>query len=142
MRTAETSLVRAGRAEGPLDQIVRLVLDSVTSENTKTAYRIALTDFMTWVGARGLPFTKATVNSWRADLESRGLAPSTINARLSPVRKLAVEAADNGFMPPETAAEVGRVRGAKRQGLAWAAGSPATRRGSCWRHPSRKHFAA
>lgn len=90
MQTAENSLVPAGCAGGPLNQVVRLVLDSVTSPNTKTAYRIALHDFMTWVGARGLPFTKATVNSWKTGLEARGFSSSTINARLSPVRKLAV----------------------------------------------------
>ncbi len=44
-------------------------------------------------------FTKASVNAYRVSLEARGLSASTINQRLSAIRKLAVEAADNGFMP-------------------------------------------
>lgn len=122
------------------ERIKALVLDGLTSPESRRAYNRALDDFLGWCQRQDQPpaFTKATVQRYRAELES----PSTINLHLSAIRKLAVEAADNGFMPPETAAAVGRVRGAKRQGLAWAAGSPATRRGSCWRHPSRKHFAA
>jgi hypothetical protein len=39
MPTAETSLVPA--VADPLEQVMRLVLDSVTAENSKIAYRIA-----------------------------------------------------------------------------------------------------
>jgi site-specific recombinase XerC len=46
-----------------------------------------------------------------------GIAPSTIKVRLSAVRKLATEAADNGLLAPELAAGIARVRGAKRLGV-------------------------
>jgi site-specific recombinase XerC len=49
-------------------------------------------------------------------LEEQGLAPSSINVRLSAIRKLAAEAADNGLFAPEFAAAIGRVKGAKRHG--------------------------
>jgi integrase len=65
-------------------------------------------------GAAG--FTKATVQAYRASLEARGLAPSSVNVELSALRKLATEAADNGLLDPELAAGIGRVRGAKRLG--------------------------
>jgi hypothetical protein len=45
------------------------------------------------------------------------LAPSSINQRLSAIRKLALEAADNGLMAPELAAGISRVKGAKRLGV-------------------------
>ncbi|MGD0093382.1 MAG: tyrosine-type recombinase/integrase, partial [Planctomycetota bacterium] len=51
-----------------------------------------------------------------APTAGRGLSASTINIRLSAVRKLALEAADNGLMPPELAAGIARVKGAKQQG--------------------------
>ncbi len=56
------------------------------------------------------------MNSYRASLEVGKLSPSTINQRLSAIRKLAMEAADNGFMPPNTATAISRVKGAKQTG--------------------------
>lgn len=57
------------------------------------------------------------MNAYRANLESRRLSSSTINQRLSAIRKLAIEAADNGFMPPEQAAAISRVKGPKQSGV-------------------------
>jgi len=57
------------------------------------------------------------VNDWRASLQARGLGSSSINNRLSAIRKLATEAADNQLMPAEVAAAIGRVKGAKVQGV-------------------------
>ena len=64
----------------------------------------------------GAGFSKASVQRYRVSLEKRGLASSSINVRLSAIRKLAVEAADNGLLAPELAAAIGRVKGAKRHG--------------------------
>jgi site-specific recombinase XerD len=101
-----------------LERIKALVLDTLPSAESKRAYRQALDDFFHWCEAEAAgAFTKATVNAYRASLEARGLSPSTINQRLSAIRKLAVEAADNGFMPPELAAAISRVKGAKRSGI-------------------------
>jgi integrase/recombinase XerD len=68
-------------------------------------YGFALDQFFAWYGAepRG-PFSKAVVNEYRAQLEGRSLSASTINVHLAAVRKLAVEAADNGLLAPELAA--------------------------------------
>ena len=99
------------------DRIEALVLDSVHSANSKRAYKRALADFKTWFetsGASGL--SKATVQQYRSELESRGLRPTTINLRLSAVRKLAAEAADNGLFDPEMAAGIARVHGAPNRG--------------------------
>jgi site-specific recombinase XerD len=49
-------------------------------------------------------------------MESSGLAPSSINLRLAPLRKLATEAAENGWMDPTTAG-IARVRGGRRLGI-------------------------
>ena len=49
------------------------------------------------------------------ELEERGLAASTRNVRLTAVRRLAAEAADNGLLAPALAASIGRVKGAKRR---------------------------
>jgi len=78
------------------------------------AYRQALDDFFRWCEAEAAGgFTKATANAYRPSLEARGLSPSTLNPKAFS-HSQAVEPADNGFMPPELAAAISRVKGAKR----------------------------
>jgi integrase len=100
------------------EALTRLVLDSVSSPASKRAYGSALRDFLEWYRSEPRPpFSKAVVLAHKAHLEARGLAPASINIRLSAIRKLASEACDNGLMAPELAAGVARVKGAKRQGV-------------------------
>lgn len=95
-----------------------LLLDSVSSPHTRRLYNLALDEFIRWYRHEPRPgFTKATVNGWRASLEARGLGSSSINMRLSAIRKLAAEAADNGLLAPELAAGILRVQGVKAKGV-------------------------
>jgi len=94
------------------------VLDSVSSKHTKRAYDTAISEFLDWYRAElRPPFSKAVVQAHKAYLEERGLSPASINIRLSALRKLATEAADNGLMAPELAAGIVRVKGVKQQGV-------------------------
>lgn len=104
----------AGHSDDPLGRVLALVLDSVPSPQTKRQYAKALVEFAHW--RQGRPFTRATVNEWRTSMEAAGLAPSTVNQRLSAVRKLAREAALNGFIGSEQAAGITQVTGAKQRG--------------------------
>ena len=95
-----------------------LVLEGLSSLHTRRAYEQALEEFLIWLSsAASCSFTKATVQKYRAELQAKGLAPSSINVRLSAVRKLAVEASDNGLLAPEIAAGIGRVKGVRRVGV-------------------------
>jgi len=95
-----------------------LVLDSVSSPITKRVYNLGLNEFFAWYGQEPRAgFTKATVSAWRVALEARGLGSVSINVRITAVRKLAVEAADNGLLAPELAAGITRVKGAKSIGV-------------------------
>lgn len=57
------------------------------------------------------------VTRYRIFLEQARYASSTINLRLAAVRRLAYEAADAGLLSPDLAAEIRRVKGAKRLGV-------------------------
>src|SRR5260370_6374823 len=95
-----------------------LVLDSVSSPITKRVYNMALDEFFGWYAQELRPgFTKATVSAWRVTLEERGLGSSSIIVRMSAIRKLAVEATDNGLLAPELAAGSQRVKSAKSIGV-------------------------
>src|ERR1022692_1096013 len=99
-------------------RLKRLVLDSVSSPITKRVYNLGLDEFFAWYELEPRPgFTKATVSAWRVALEARGLGSISINVRITAVRKLAVEAVDNGLLVPELAAGIARVKSAKSIGV-------------------------
>jgi integrase len=95
-----------------------LVLDSVSSPITKRVYNLGLDEFFAWYAQEPRPgFTKATVAAWRVALEARGLGAVSINVRITAVRKLAVEACDNGLLAPELANGITRVKGVATKGV-------------------------
>ena len=95
-----------------------LVLDSVSSPITKRVYNLGLDEFFAWYGQEARSgFTKATVSAWRVSLEARGLGSISINVQITAVRKLAVEAADNGLLAAELAAGITRIKGVKMKGV-------------------------
>jgi site-specific recombinase XerC len=98
--------------------ITSLLLDGISSRHTLRAYSQALDEFLIWFqDEAGRPFNKATVQKYRAELETKGLAPASINVRLAAIRRLALEAADNGLMSAELAAGISRAKGAKQSGV-------------------------
>src|ERR1051326_4414561 len=110
-------LVLADRA-ADWRRLKALVLDSVSSPITKRVYNLGLDEFFAWYGQEPRPgFTKATVSAWRVALEARGLGAISINVRITAVRKLAVEAADNGLLAPELANGITRVKGVASKGV-------------------------
>ena len=99
-------------------RLKRLVLDSVSSPITRRVYNLGLDEFFVWFSQEPRPgFTKATVCAWRVALEARGLGAVSINVRITAVRKLAVEAADNGLLAQELAAGITRVKGVASKGV-------------------------
>src|ERR1035437_2116000 len=93
-------------------------LDSLPSEESQRGYRHAIDEFITWYCSEPrLSFNRAVVTRYRIHLESRQLAPGTINGRLAAVRRLAYEAADSGLLSPDVAAGIRRVKGPKNLGI-------------------------
>src|SRR4029078_5283250 len=96
----------------------RRVWSSASSRITRRVYNLGLDEFFEWYGREPRPgFTKATVSALRVALEARGLGAVSINVRITAVRKLAVEAADNGLLAPELANGIARVKGVAAKGI-------------------------
>jgi site-specific recombinase XerD len=107
---------RQGQGEWAL--ITSLVLDGISSRHTRRAYSQALEEFLIWFHDQpGRAFNKATVQKYKVELEAKALAPSSINVRMSAIRRLATESADNGLIAPEIAAGISRAKGAERRGV-------------------------
>ncbi len=101
-----------------LDQAKAAVIGSLPSKESQRGYRYAIDEFISWYCSEPrLSFNKAVVTRYGTHLESRQLAPGTINGRLAAVRRLAYEAADSGLLSPELAAGIRRVTGAKKLGV-------------------------
>src|ERR1019366_5397172 len=81
------------------DSLKALVLEGVSSPHTRRSYDESLTQFFAWyeTEASGEGFTKPVVQRFVQHLKRQGRSASTINVRLAPVRRLAAEAADNGW---------------------------------------------
>ena len=101
-----------------LDHSKSSVLQSLGSVASQRTYGFAIDDFISWYCSEPrLAFGRTVVLRYRYYLESRQLAPATINLRLAAVRRLAYEASDNGLLSPDLAASIRRLKGAKRLGI-------------------------
>lgn len=100
-----------------IQPVIDMVTNAVTSPHTKRAYGRALTDFITWYQASGQSgLNKAAINAHVAALRAQGVSASSINQRLTAIRKLALEAADNGLIDHATAQAIGRAEGVRVEG--------------------------
>jgi site-specific recombinase XerD len=112
--TQALSLKRLNASEA---EAIRIVLDGLPSEHSRRAYERALTDFFHWHRGLGRPqLNKAVVQRYAAELREAGMAASSINQRLSAIRKLAMEAADNGALDQQVANGIRAVKGARTEG--------------------------
>lgn len=73
-------------------------------------------------------------------LESRKLAPGTINLRLGAVRRLAYEAADCGLLSTDLAAGIRRVKGVKKLGVRLGNWLSSDQGQALWQAPDRERM--
>lgn len=100
------------------EKAIKLVTDSLDSPKSRAMYAVALNDFLGWYQDQGkTALTKAVVNEYKDHLRSLNYASSSINQKLSAIRKLAVEASDNGLIDGQIASGVTRVKGVKSAGV-------------------------
>jgi site-specific recombinase XerD len=83
---------------------------------------------------------KTVVVRYRMHLESRHLAPGTINLRLGAVRRLAYEAADCGLLSADLAAGIRRVKGVKKLGVRLGNWLTAEQGITLWQAPDRERL--
>ena len=100
-----------------LEQSKAGVLSTLASSHSRRAYKHAIEAFIAWYCSEPrLGFNRSVVVRYRSVLEGLSLSAATINLRLSAIRRLADEAADSGWLGPELAIGIRRVKGVKRLG--------------------------
>ncbi|MCU1226721.1 MAG: recombinase XerD [Edaphobacter sp.] len=90
----------------------QMVLDSVQSVHSKRNYAKALGDLFAFCASR--PLSRALLMEYRTTMEQ--LSPSTINVRMSAIRKLVGEARRNGMIGLEEAANLTDVPNVRQKG--------------------------
>ena len=114
------------------------VLNSLSCPDAQRGYRHAIDEFVDWYCSEPrLSFSKTVVVRYRMHLESRKLAPATINLRLGAVRRLAYEAADCGLLSADLAAGIRRVKGVKKLGVRLGNWLTADQSQALWQAPDR-----
>jgi site-specific recombinase XerC len=93
------------------------VLNMLASVHSRRSYKHAIEKFIAWYCSEPrLGFNRAVVVRYRSFLEKLSLSAATINLHLSAIRRLADEAAESGWLSPEVAIGIRRVKGVKRLG--------------------------
>ena len=95
-----------------LIKLKQMVLDTVLSPHSKRNYANALDHLFLFAASR--PLTRGLLMEWRAGMEKD--SPSTINVRLSAMRKMVNEARRNGMLEFEEAANLTDVPNISQKG--------------------------
>jgi site-specific recombinase XerD len=124
-----------------LEHAKTAVLNSLTSLDAQRGYRHAIDEFVDWYCSEPrLAFNRIVVLRYRSHLESRQLAPGTVNLRLGAVRRLAYEAADCGLLSADLAAGIRRVKGVKKLGVRLGNWLTAEQGHALWQAPDRQRL--
>ena len=124
-----------------LEHAKAAVLNSLTSLDARRGYRHAIEEFVDWYCSEPrLAFNRIVVLRYRSHLESRQLAPGTINLRLGAVRRLAYEAADSGLLSADSAAGIRRVKGVKKLGVRFGNWLTAEQAHALWHAPDHRRL--
>src|ERR1035437_5614026 len=100
-----------------LQQSKTAVLNTVASKHSRRSYECPVERFIAWYCSEPrLTFNRAVVVRFRSFLERLSLSAATINLHLSAIRRLADESAESGWLSPELAIGIRRVKGIKLLG--------------------------
>lgn len=101
----------------PLAELRRIFRNSLISAHTKRAYVAAFNQFFALAAETGRSVCRTLLMEYRAQMIDRGLSASTINVRLSAIRKLVCEARDINLLDPVEAARILTVPGVPKRGV-------------------------
>ena len=98
------------------DMAIALVTDGLGSQQSVRAYARAMNGLLEYLEMHQAPFNKATVNRYRTAMMDGGIGTSSINQRLSAIRKLALELSSNKGIDYQIAMGIMDIKNVKAQG--------------------------
>jgi len=100
-----------------LEQSKAAAFVALASQHSRRSYGYAIERLIAWYCSEPrLTFNRSVVVRYHSFLERLSLSAATINLHLSAIRRLADESAESGWLSPELAIGIRRVKGVKRLG--------------------------
>lgn len=100
-----------------IDVLVRVVLNSLPSPQSKRVYNMAIRDFLQYWQASDEPvLDKLFLQTYIAYLQDKGVGEASINLRLAAIRKLTREAAELQIWPDTVASAFASVKNIPQRG--------------------------
>ena len=103
-------------AYGRFNELRRAVLNGVAADNSKRNYALALDELSDFCTERQQPVSRALLLEFKARMLERDLSASTINVKLSAVRKLVDEAKRAGVLGAEEASQMTDIPNVHQRG--------------------------
>ncbi len=98
-------------------KIIEMVIDGLPSANSRRAYHRHVQEFFFRHASENRPeLNKSLINRYVKTLRAQKLSSSTINQKLSAIRKLATEAEDNNLIDSRIAGGIRAVKGVPFRG--------------------------
>jgi integrase len=111
------SLLLPARTSDPIAELRQIFGNALMSPHTKRAYIAAFDQFFALAAETRRPVCRTLLMNYRAQMIDQGLSASTINVRLSAIRKLVSEARDNNLLDPVEATRILTVPGVPMRGV-------------------------
>ena len=110
----------AGIATVPsnLGAVAESLLAGLRNSVTRAMYGKAIRDFLAWHDGQSRPrLSRSLLEGYRTRLTEANYSASSINQRLSAIRKLVIRAGDEGVLAPEQALLITRIHGVRKNGV-------------------------
>jgi site-specific recombinase XerD len=99
-----------------LDVVAERFITNLGNPITRAMYGKAIRDFLAWYGGRPIEaVTREVLETYRFQLTELKYSSSTVNQRLSAIRKFLLHAGDEGLISPATALIATRVSGVRKR---------------------------
>jgi integrase len=99
------------------DKLRSAVLNGVTADNSKRNYGLALDELSAFCRERQQPISRTLILEFRAAMLNAELSASTVNLKLSAIRKLVYEAKRSGVIGGEEASQMTDIPNVRQQGI-------------------------
>jgi len=101
-----------------LDAVAARLIGGLGNSVTRAMYGKAIRDFLSWYRERSpCVLSRSLLDTYRTRLTASEYSASSINQRLSAIRKLVLQAADEGLLPAERALTATRIPGVRKRAV-------------------------
>ena len=99
-----------------VERVISIVLNEANSEKTAVVYEAEIRKFLTFSAGRGAQSPAQAVGVYKRHLQDEGYAASTINKKLSAIRKFFKMAQREGLIPADQASKAQSVESIPQRG--------------------------